>query len=604
MVQQNRSVRPAWVRTALVALVCLVAGVAIGRWVLGRQAAKGDRVWEEVDELHQTYLVPSSYNFVESNKSYENQLLALIHDRLLHYDPVQNQLVAGLARTYEVSPNGLTWTFHLRDAQTPAGVKLSAEDVVFSFNLCLDNHFDCKTRGNFIINGKPIVATATDPLTVTFRLAEPFHSFPWALEHVFVVPRATFAGVSGNVEDFRRAVGVQQPEVQYLAGFGPYSVEAQDTQEVRLVRNDHFWGRGDDQAPRPRLHRITLALRKDVATNEGDFRRDDRFVYRLIGATEAERFREQPDFEVLDQGVSGWCLFFWVNQNPEAPWGKTHPGRMALFQKVEFRRALAHAIDRHALIRRVYKGYAEPLYGPVSPIFRWAAPPEVLEEVTPKTDTFAALAELAKLGVTPGEPDGDGKRWLTYEEGGQRVPLEIEIRTSQSEDDIRRKTAEEIKTQLEGIGVRVTVVEERFGDMVMRLDKTYDYEAAVMALDGAPDAATLRFFFESSGPMHFVNPHQKSPATDWERRVDDYFKVYATSPNAAVRDQAILDLQKTWSYAQPAFHLLNDRKLVAVRRDYEVNGLALTGRASDPILTRTVIENVRLRRLVPRSINE
>jgi peptide/nickel transport system substrate-binding protein len=148
--------------------------------------------------------------------------------------------------------------------------------------------------------------------------------------------------------------------------------------------------------------------------------------------------------------------------------------------------------------------------------------------------------------------------------------------------------------------VRVTVVEERFGDMVLRLDKTYDYEAAVMALEGAPDAATLRFFFESSGPMHFVNPYQKSPATDWERRVDELYKVYATSPDVAARDRAILDLQKTWSYAQPAFHLLNDRKLVAVRRDYEVNGLALTGRASDPVLTRTVIEDVRLRRLAPR----
>ena len=72
-----------------------------------------------LDEMHQMYMVPSSYNFVESNKSYETQLISLIHDRLLHYDPVQNQLVAGLATTYEVSPDGLTWTFHLRDAQTP-----------------------------------------------------------------------------------------------------------------------------------------------------------------------------------------------------------------------------------------------------------------------------------------------------------------------------------------------------------------------------------------------------------------------------------------------------------------------------------------------------
>lgn len=583
----------------LVAFLGLLAGLAIGRGGAGR---KGDHseTWQEVDELHQMYLVPSSYNFVETNKSYERQLINLIHGQLLHYGPVQNELVAGLARTYESSPDGLTWTFHLREAQTPDGARLSADDVVFSFNLCLDTRFDCKMRGNFILDEKPIEATAIDPLTVTFRLAEPFHSFPWAISGVTIVPKSTFGGVSGDEKEFRRAVGVQQPELKYLRGFGPYFVESADTQEVRLVRNDKFWGRGDEQAPRPSLRKLTLVMRREDLTAELDFVRDERFIYRSVGPMEAERLRDDPRFVILDRGRGDGCFFFWVNQNPGAPWAKTYPGRMALFQNVAFRRALAHAVDRTAIIRRVFKGYAEPLYGPVSPIFRWAAPSEVLQEVTPKTDPPAAIAELARLGVTPGEPDADGKRWLTYDEGGKRIPLEIEIRTSKDEEDRRRKIAEEIKSQLEGIGIRVKVVEERFGDMVMRLDKSYDYEAAVMVLSGMPDAAVLRFFFESSGPMHFVNPYQKSPATDWERRVDALYHVYGTSPDVAVRDRAILDVQKIWVAAQPAFHLVNDRKLVAVRRDCEVNGLALTGRAVDPILQRTIIEKVALRRLVAR----
>jgi peptide/nickel transport system substrate-binding protein len=597
MVRDERARSSGRGRAVLVGLACLLAGLAVGR-LATRPKAEAARSWQSLDELHQMYMVPSSYNFVESNKSYEMQLISLIHDRLLHYDPVQNELVAGLARTYEASPDGLTWTFHLRDAQTPDGIRLSAQDVVFSFNLCLDTRFDCKSRGNFILQKQPVVATATDPLTVTFSLAEPFHSFPWAVANVSIVPAAMFDGVSKDEKVFRQAVGVQQPELKYLRGFGPFQVESRDTQEVVLKRNDGFWGRGDDQAPRPYLSKVTLIMRKEDVTAEMDFVRDDRYVYRQVGPMEAERLSNDSNFMLIDRGRGAGCFFFWVNQNPSAPWSKTNPKRMELFQKVEFRRALAHAIDRNAIIRRAFKGYAEPLYGPVSPIFRWAAPPEVLEEVTPKTDPSAAVTELAKLGVTPGEPDGDGKRWLTYPEGGKRVPLEIEIRTSKDEEDRRRKTAEEIKSQLEQIGIHVKVVEERFGDMVMRLDKTYDYEAAMMILEGFPDAAQLRFFFESSGPMHFVNPYQKSPATDWERRVDELYQLYATSPDPAVRDRAILDVQKTWVAAQPAFHLINDRKTVAVRRDYEVNGLALTGRAIDPILQRTIIENVRLRRLV------
>jgi peptide/nickel transport system substrate-binding protein len=599
MVRQVRVSPTGRGRGVLVGLSCLLAGIAVGRLATGPKAGEA-RSWKHLDELHQMHMVPSSYNFVESNKAYETNLISMIHDRLLQYDPVQNQLVAGLARAFEVSADGLLWTFHLRAAETPDGTRLSAQDVVFSFNLCLDTRFDCKSRGNFILQKTPIVATATDSQTVTFRLAEPFHSFPWAVAEVFIVPAATFDGVAKNETVFRQAVGVQQPELQYLRGFGPYFVESRDTQEVTLVRNDKFWGRGDDQAPRPHLRKLTLVMRKEDVTAELDFQRDDRLVYRDVGPLEAERLSQDPSFAVLDRGRGAGCFFFWVNQNPQAPWGQTFPRRMELFQKVEFRRALAHAIDRNAIVRRVFSGYAEPLYGPVSPIFRWAAPSDVLEEVTPKTDTTAALAELTKLGVELGEPDADGKRWLHYEEGGKRIPLEIEIRTSKDDEDRRRKTAEEIKTQLEAIGLKIKVVEERFGDMVMRLDKTYDYEAAVMILQGYPDAAQLRYFFESSGPMHFVNPYQKSPATEWERQVDALYVRYATAPDVAVRDQAILELQKTWVAAQPAFHLINDRRTVAVRRDYEVNGLALTGRAFDPVLQRTIIENVRLRRLVPR----
>lgn len=586
-------------RALLVGLACLAAGFGTGRWFAARHTA-GEQTWTDVDELTQMYLVPSSYNFVESNKSYEVHLIDLIHDRLIRFDPVQNQLVPSLARTFDASPDGLTWTFRLRPAQTPDGTLLTAADVVYSFNLCLDSKFDCKKRGNFILKGQPIVAAAVDPLTVEFKLAEPFHSFPFALATVFIVPQSTFAPVSGTAQDFRKAIGVQQPEGKYLRGFGPYSVESQDTQEIRLVRNDRFWGRGDDRDPKPHLRQITLALRKEDALRELDFLNDDRFAYRLAGAGEADRLRADPRFLVLDRGVSGSCMFFWVNQNPSAPWGKVHPKKLELFQKVEFRRALAHAIDRESIIRSVFKGKAEPIYGPVSPIFRWVAPVERLREVTPKTDPPAAIAELAPLGVTAGEPDADGKRWLTYEEKGGRVPLEIEIRTSLSPEDVRRRTGEEIKAQLEAIGVKVKVVEERFGEMVMRLDKTHDYEAAIMSLEGSPDAASLRFFFESSGPMHFVNPYQKSPATAWEKTVDDMFKVYATSPDPAARDRALLDMQVAWSAAQPAFHLYNDRMMVAVRRDFEVNGLALTGRSADPVLERTVVENIRIRRLAAR----
>src|SRR5262245_53193885 len=95
-------VRSGWGKALLFGLVTLLLGLAFGRWVFGGKA-DSEKIWQNVDELHQLYMVPSSYNFVETNKSYESHLISLIHDRLLHYDAAQNQLVPGLARTYEAS---------------------------------------------------------------------------------------------------------------------------------------------------------------------------------------------------------------------------------------------------------------------------------------------------------------------------------------------------------------------------------------------------------------------------------------------------------------------------------------------------------------------
>ena len=178
--------------------------------------------------------------------------MALIHDRLLHYDPVQNQLVPGLARTYEVSPDGLTWTFHLRDAQTPDGTPLRRTRTSSSPSTSASTP-DSTARAAATSSSKEAHRGDGHRSCSRSRFAWPSRFTPSpgpSRKSSSYRPRPSLASPKDE-KDFRQAVGVQQPELQYLRGFGPYFVESRDTQEVTLVRNDHFWGRGDDQAPRP-----------------------------------------------------------------------------------------------------------------------------------------------------------------------------------------------------------------------------------------------------------------------------------------------------------------------------------------------------------------
>ena len=213
-------------KAALFALLALAAGVAVGKWVLGSNLA-GAKGWTTTDELHQMYSTPDGFNVVESNKAYEVELMSVYNDKLYNYDPVQNQLVPALAKGHEVSSDKKTWTFHLRPAETPDGTQLSADDVVFSVNLCLDTRFNCKRRGNLTVGGKPIQVTKTDPQTVTFTLAEPYPSFLWAVSEVLIVPKSVYEPITGgnNADMLRKALNTQQPEARFLSGFGPYQVE-------------------------------------------------------------------------------------------------------------------------------------------------------------------------------------------------------------------------------------------------------------------------------------------------------------------------------------------------------------------------------------------
>lgn len=77
MARNDRPRRSGWGTLILVGLSCLLAGLAVGR-LRSDHKTTGATSWQSLDELQQMYMVPSSYNFVESNKSYENQLISLI----------------------------------------------------------------------------------------------------------------------------------------------------------------------------------------------------------------------------------------------------------------------------------------------------------------------------------------------------------------------------------------------------------------------------------------------------------------------------------------------------------------------------------------------
>ena len=109
---------------------------------------------------------------------------------------------------------------------------------------------------------------------------------------------------------------------------------------------------------------ITLAFARTTPLRELDFLHDDRFVTGKLGPGRPIGSARIPGFRFTIAESAAGHVFLGEPESAGALGQDAYPKRLGVFQKVEFRRALAHAIDRETIIRNVFKGQAEPILRP------------------------------------------------------------------------------------------------------------------------------------------------------------------------------------------------------------------------------------------------
>jgi peptide/nickel transport system substrate-binding protein len=157
----------------------------------------------------------------------------------------QRQVVSDLATSWSVSPNGRTYTFHLRKGVTwQDGVPFTADDVLFTL-AAIQNP---DTRSPLAPSWQGVKATAPDQSTVVFALPGPLASFIDSTT-VGILPRHLLE--STNPSTMREAAFNQNP-----IGTGPFQIQsfAPSANEVTLVANPHAY------LGKPRLDGVTFRI--------------------------------------------------------------------------------------------------------------------------------------------------------------------------------------------------------------------------------------------------------------------------------------------------------------------------------------------------------
>jgi peptide/nickel transport system substrate-binding protein len=160
---------------------------------------------------------------------------------LIEINRSSQQTEPALAKSWKISPDGRTFTLQLRKGiRFSDGHPFDADDVLFSFNVYMDEVVDSPQRDLLIIDGKPILVTKLAQYTVRFALPRPYAAAERLFDGLAMLPKHLLEK-QYHEGHFAQAwsLNVQASEV---AGLGPFRLKQYvPGQRVVVERNPYYW---------------------------------------------------------------------------------------------------------------------------------------------------------------------------------------------------------------------------------------------------------------------------------------------------------------------------------------------------------------------------
>lgn len=372
-----------------------------------------------------------------------------VYNRLLEFEPGTTNPVPGLAESWEISDDGLQYTFKLRP-----GVKfqttefftptrdLNADDVIFSYErqLKADNPWHQYVPGAaweyFNGMGFPdLIASIekVDDMTVKFTLKQKEAPF---LANV-AMPFASI--MSKEYADKLQADGKMNQLNQMPLGTGPFAFVAyQQDAVIRYKANPDYWG------GKQKIDDLVFAITTDAAVRYQKLKAGECHLMPFPNAADVEAMKADPNLKVMEQeGLNIAYLAYNTTQPP--------------FDKAEVRKALNMAINKQAIVDSVFQGAATPAKNPIPPTM-WSYNDAIEDD---KYDPEAAKKMLEDAGVK----DLSMKVWA--------MPVARPYMLN------ARRAAELIQSDFEKVGVKVEVVSYEWAEYLDR-SKAKDRDGAVI----------------------------------------------------------------------------------------------------------------------------
>ncbi len=506
---------------------------------------------------------PKSFNDILAKETSSTMVTEQIFEGLTRTNVFTLKVEPHLAQSWEISPDGREWIFHLRqDVVWSDGVSFSADDVVFTFNdLIYNSDIPSSARDIFSIEGQNFTVSKIDDYTVKFTLPVKFAPFLRGMSQAILPQHKLKKAVAEGKFNFTWGIDTDPKEI---IGTGPYQL-AQYRPGERLVfrRNPRYWKKSTEGEQLPYIEKIIYLIVQNADTALLKFMDGELDYYGLRGIDYPllKPLEQKANFTVYETGPAFGSNFIAFNQNtgvnPKTQKSFVHSQKLKWFTNVNFRRAVAHAIDKNKIIDILMNGLGYPQDSSMSPSAGFFYNPNVAKY---DYDLKKAKAILTQSGFV--DHNGDG---ILEDQDGNSVEFNLYTNSGANE---RMQIAAIIRHDLQRLGMRVNYLPLEFNSLVGKLTATYDWDAIILGLTGGVEPHFGKNVWSSDGQLHMWFPQQKIPATSWEKQIDEIFNQGVQELNEDKRKKLYDEFQVIVSQQLPLIYTVLDSSIFAVRNKF------------------------------------
>jgi peptide/nickel transport system substrate-binding protein len=524
---------------------------------------------------------PKTFNLLVAEADAASAAIAgSMHDALLDYDMsrrewkprlasaelVTNEKAGTLSVIYTLRDD-LYWSFYNSDRK----VKVTSDDVVFWYNeIAGDPAFNSSAHNSQFIEMEDgsqahIDIEKIDERRFAFRFPRT-DANPLLATNMDFGPRFIFekakkeGGVQGVLDLFSIASDPRE-----IPSLGPWFLTGY-VPGLRLVfrRNPDHWEKDRDGYAYPYFEERIVQILSDTSTQFLVFKEGGLEAYAarpedlddLLGA-EGKGFarpgKAAGAYTVFNAEGSLSSALWGFNQNPK----NAESPKYEWFTQKEFRQAMSCLLNRERIIAQVYRGLAEAktdFFPSPNPFYN----PGI--KLSYLYDPDRALALLGSIGMTR---DSGG---VLRDRAGRAVEFDLSI---YSDATTVSDTASIIADEAMKIGIKINIRVTDFQKLVQQLMSSFDWDSVIIGLGANMWPSQGSNVWPSAGNLHFWNPLQKKPATEWEARIDHLYNEGKYTVDPAKARPIWDEYQRIILEQCPVIYLLRARSFYALQNRWD-----------------------------------